>query len=64
MADVTATPVAVKPGFKTSEFFLTLLTTIGTVGASLAGVLSGKAAAIVAGISTAAYAISRGLAKS
>ena len=59
MADATV----VKPGWKTSEFWLSILTTIGAVGASVSGVLSGKAGAIVAGISTAAYAISRGLTK-
>jgi hypothetical protein len=51
-----------KPFWLSSEFYIT----VGTITAALAGVfpVGGKVATIVVGISTAAYAISRGLAKS
>jgi hypothetical protein len=58
-----------KPGVKTSEFWIT----VATVSGSLASVIQpfaevhpyGKAAALfAAGVSSAAYAISRGKAKS
>lgn len=53
-----------KPGFKTTEFYVTVLTDIGLVAASVGGVLPSKWAAIAAGVAQAAYAISRGLTKS
>jgi hypothetical protein len=52
-----------KSGYKTTEFWITLLSVIGLVTASAATSLSPKYAAIGAAISAAAYAISRGLAK-
>lgn len=50
-----------KPFYLTSEFWIT----VGVTAASLAGGLpvGGKTASIIAAVSTAAYAISRGLAK-
>lgn len=52
-----------KPGYKTTEFLVVLLTDIGVVTASITGNLSPKYAALAASISVAAYALSRGLAK-
>lgn len=52
-----------KPGWKTSEFWVTVTAVVGLVVSSAAASLSPKYAAIGAAISTAAYAISRGLAK-
>lgn len=52
-----------KAGYKTTEFWITLLSIIGLVTSSAAASLSPKYAAIGVAISTAAYAISRGLAK-
>ena len=52
-----------KPGYKTSEFYVTLLTIIGLVASSVAAPLSPRYAAIGAAVSAAAYSISRGLSK-
>ncbi|MGE0630922.1 MAG: hypothetical protein AB7O96_00825 [Pseudobdellovibrionaceae bacterium] len=52
-----------KAGIFTSEFWVTILTVVGSAGASLEGHLDPKWAAIVATISSIAYTISRGLAK-
>lgn len=54
---------SVKPGIKTTELLVTVLTDIGLVAASASGVLPPKWAAICASVSTVAYAVSRGLAK-
>jgi len=53
----------VKPGFKTTEFLVTLLVGIGSVAAALAGELAPRYAAIASAISGAAYAISRAITK-
>jgi hypothetical protein len=52
-----------KPGWKTSEFWITGLSIIGLVASSAASSLSPKYAAIGVAISGGAYALSRGLAK-
>lgn len=52
-----------KVGWKTTEFYVTVLTDVGLVAAALGGVLSPKWAAMAAGVAQAAYAISRGLTK-
>ena len=52
-----------KPGWKTSEFWVTALSIVGLVASSAAASLSPRYAAIGASLSAAAYAISRGLAK-
>lgn len=52
-----------KPGWRTTEFVVTVLTDIGIVAAAVGGVLPSKWAAIAAGVAQAAYAISRGLTK-
>lgn len=52
-----------RPGWKTTEFWITLTSILGLVASSVAFSLTPRYAAIGAGISGAAYAISRGLAK-
>lgn len=52
-----------KPGLRTTELLVTVATAVGAVAAALEGSLPPKWAAITAAISTAAYAVSRGLAK-
>lgn len=52
-----------KPGYKTTEFIVTVLTTIGLITASSASWLPARYAAIGTAISVGAYAIARGLAK-
>lgn len=52
-----------KPGIKTTEFWITTLTIVGTVGTALAGVLPASIAVPVAAIASGAYAVARGLAK-
>ena len=62
---VEVTPSApLKKGWQTTEFWITILTQIATVGGAIAGILPPKEAALVAAFSQAAYAISRGMAKS
>lgn len=53
----------VKVGWKTTEFYITLLVIIGAVVSSISGQLPDKYSAIAASIAGAAYALSRGLAK-
>lgn len=53
----------VKPGWKTSEFYVTAFTIIGLATSSVAASLSPKWAAISAAVTAASYAFSRGLAK-
>ena len=50
-------------GYKTTEFWVTALSILGLVVSSASASLSPRWAAIGASVSTAAYAISRGLAK-
>lgn len=52
-----------KSGIKTTEFWTTILTIVGSTTASLEGILDPKYAAIVAMVSTLAYTISRALVK-
>lgn len=52
-----------KPGWKTSEFWITGLTIAGLVASSVAAPLAPRYAAIGAAISAGAYTLSRGLAK-
>jgi hypothetical protein len=53
----------VKPGIKTTELAIVVLTDVGVVAASLGGVLSPKYAALAASVSAVAYSLSRGLTK-
>ncbi len=52
-----------KPGYKTTEFYLTVATAIGILATALASALPARWAAIATAVSIAAYAISRGQAK-
>lgn len=52
-----------KPFWKTSEFWGHLLTTVGTVGAAVAGVVPATVAAVVVGVSQGAYALARAITK-
>jgi dihydrodipicolinate synthase/N-acetylneuraminate lyase len=52
-----------KPGYKTTEFFVTLLAGVGATVAAAANWLPPRYAAIAAAVSAGAYAVSRGLAK-
>lgn len=56
-------PPRAKPGHRTTEFAVTILTTAGAVAAAVAGVLPAPMAATVAAAGAVAYALSRGLAK-
>ena len=52
-----------KPGYKTTEFWVTTLASVGALVAALTSNLSPKYAAIGAAIAQGAYAISRGITK-
>jgi hypothetical protein len=56
-------PVQPKPGHKTTEFVIVVLTDVGILAGALAGNLSPRYAAIATAIASGAYAIARGLAK-
>lgn len=49
--------------FLTSEFWITALTTVGAIGASVVGLVPAAIAGTIAAVSTGAYAIARGLTK-
>ena len=51
------------PGWKTSEFWMTLFGHVGLVLAALTGIIPAQWAALAAAASQAAYTLSRGLAK-
>lgn len=52
-----------KPGLKTTELWVTVLTDVGILAAALQGSLPPQWAAVSAAVSTLAYSLSRGLAK-
>ena len=52
-----------KPGWKTTEFWLAVATALGGLAAALADALPPKYAAAMAAAATFAYALARGLAK-
>ena len=52
-----------KPGWKSTEFLVTVLTALASLGAAVGGLLPPEKAAIVAAIVAALYSLSRGLAK-
>lgn len=62
MAD-THPAKAVKPGWKTTEFWVAVLTSVGAIAADASDALPSKYAALLIGVSTLAYSVSRGLAK-
>jgi hypothetical protein len=53
----------VKHGVKTSEFYITLITVLGSALAGLEGILEPKYAAVVSLVSAAIYTFSRVLVK-
>jgi hypothetical protein len=53
----------VKPGYKTTEFWVSALTAVGLLVAAASTSLPPRYAAIGAAVSSSAYAISRGIAK-
>jgi len=52
-----------KPGYKTTEFIVSVATIVGAVVFAVADKLPPKYAAIASAVSAGAYAIARGLAK-
>jgi len=52
-----------KPGRKTTELWVTVLTDVGIVAASLEGSVPPRWAAILTAVTTVAYALARGIAK-
>lgn len=52
-----------KPGYKTTELLVTVLSGVGFLVAALSGDLSPHWAAIATAVSTGLYSLSRGLAK-
>ena len=52
-----------KPGYKTTEFYVSLATQLGALIAGIQGGLPPKYAGIVASVAAVGYAVSRGLAK-
>jgi hypothetical protein len=52
-----------KPGWQTTEFWVTVASAVGMITAAASGVLPSKYAAFLITISGVAYKISRGLAK-
>ena len=52
-----------KPGYQTTEFWLTIATSLAAICAALADVLPPKYAAVILSASSGLYAISRALAK-
>lgn len=52
-----------KPGWQTTEFWITVLTTVGATAAAATDNLPPRYATIASTIAVVAYAISRGLAK-
>lgn len=64
METLVAESVAIiKPGWKTTEFWISVLTSAGSILASAIGFLPPKYAAIVTAASAGLYSVSRGLAK-
>ena len=53
----------VKPGIRTTEFWLTLAVDVAAFAAAIANVLPDKYAAIAATVSTSIYSVTRGVAK-
>lgn len=60
---MTTTAKTVKPGYKTTEFWVTVISGVGWLTAALAGALPPKWAAALLAASGVAYKLSRGLAK-
>lgn len=52
-----------KPGYKTTEFWVSVITALAAFLAAIVGELPDKYAALTASVVTVGYAIARGLAK-
>lgn len=52
-----------KPGYRTTEFWVSVLTIVGVLVAALSDALPPRYAAIASSVAATAYAVSRGLAK-
>ena len=52
-----------KTGWKTTEFWMSVLSIVGGLGLQVGGLIPGNAGAIIAAVAGGAYQISRGLAK-
>jgi len=52
-----------KPGYKTTEFWLTVLTNVAAIAATVADVLPANQSAIIMAAVNAFYSITRGMAK-
>ncbi len=55
---------SIRPGWQTTEFWLTLLGHLGLISGAISGVLPPQYAALAAAASQVAYNLSRGLVKS
>lgn len=62
-ASIQTTTSNMKPGYKTTEFWITIVSVITSTATGLSGIVEPKFAAILGAIATVGYAISRGLAK-
>jgi len=56
-------PAPAKPGWQSTEFWVSIATAVGTVAASAEGSLPPRYAALASTVAAVAYALSRGLAK-
>jgi len=62
-APVSPKAAPAKPGWRTTEFWVSIATAVGTVAASAEGSLPPRYAALASTVAAVAYALSRGLAK-
>lgn len=53
----------IRRGWRTSEYWVTMLNAVGATAAAIGGVLSPATAAWISALSGVAYAVARGLAK-
>lgn len=53
----------IKSGWKTTEFWISIFTSVGAIMAGVSGILPPEYSAIITIVSNTAYSISRGLAK-
>lgn len=56
-------PSTIKPGYKTTEFWLTTLTNISAIVGSLNGLISPDLAAIIVAVANGIYGVVRAIAK-
>ena len=63
MAEPIKPPDTVKPGLKTTEFWLSITTAVVGIVGQFSEVIPGPWGTVLAAIATAGYAVSRGFAK-